>query len=158
MCCAFTSAQPHAKNVSSLELYRATRIQIARKTRSWKKHRILNAARNGIILAMSEATAILENLSSKLTPEVRSDLDAVIGLQLGDEHYTIDARKDGGAGLLPGAPAVHGLEPRLGVATSSADFLKLVSGELNPMMAAMSGKLKLTGDMGFAFKLTSLFG
>ena len=107
---------------------------------------------------MSEATTVLENLSSKLTPAVRDDLDAVIGLQLGDAHYTIDARKDVGAGLLSGAPATHNLEPRLGVATSSADFLKLVNGELNPMMAAMSGKLKLTGDMGFAFKLSSLFG
>ena len=107
---------------------------------------------------MSEATTLLEHLSSKLTKEVRDNLDAVIGLQLDDTHYTIDARKDGGAGLLQGAPAVHHLEPRLGVATSNADFLKLVSGELNPMMAAMSGKLKLTGDMGFAFKLSSLFG
>ena len=107
---------------------------------------------------MSEATTVLENLSSKLTPAVRDDLDAVIGLQLGDAHYTIDARKDVGAGLLSGAPATHNLEPRLGVATSSADFLKLVNGELNPMTAAMSGKLKLTGDMGFAFKLSSLFG
>jgi putative sterol carrier protein len=26
------------------------------------------------------------------------------------------------------------------------------------MMAAMTGKLKLTGDMGFAMKLSSLFG
>ena len=107
---------------------------------------------------MTQATTLLENLSSKLTPEVRSNLDAVIGLQLDDVHYTIDARKDGGAGLLEGAPTAHNLEPRLSVATSSADFLKLVSGELNPMMAAMSGKLKLTGDMGFAFKLSSLFG
>ena len=107
---------------------------------------------------MSEATVLLENLSSKLTSEVKANLDAVIGLQLGDAHYTIDARKDGGAGLLQGAPATHDLEPRLSVATSSADFMKLVSGELNPMMAAMSGKLKLTGDMGFAFKLSSLFG
>ncbi len=107
---------------------------------------------------MSQAAAVLENLSAKLTPEVRDNLDAVIGLQLDDAHYTIDARKDGGAGLLQGAPAAHDLEPRLSVATSSADFLKLVNGELNPMMAAMSGKLKLTGDMGFAFKLTSLFG
>ena len=113
---------------------------------------------SGIIWDMSEATAVLENLSSKLTPEVKANLDAVIGLQLDDLHYTIDARKDGGAGLLQGAPSAHQLEPRLGVATSSADFLKLVNGELNPMMAAMSGKLKLTGDMGFAFKLSSLFG
>jgi putative sterol carrier protein len=107
---------------------------------------------------MSEATAVLESLGSKLTPEARQQLNAVIALQLDDTPYTIDARDQGGQGLLQGTPSEHGLEPRLSVATSSADFLKLVRGELNPMMAAMTGKLKISGDMGFAMKLTTLFG
>jgi putative sterol carrier protein len=106
---------------------------------------------------MSDAKAVLEQLGARITPQVKSDLNAVIGLQLGDTPYTIDARESG-AGLLEGAPGAHGLEPRVSIATSSEDFLKLVSGDLNPMMAAMTGKLKLTGDMGFAMKLSSLFG
>ena len=35
-------------------------------------------------------------------------------------------------------------------------FLKLQSGDLNPMMAVMSGKVKIKGDMGLAMKLQSL--
>ncbi len=37
------------------------------------------------------------------------------------------------------------------------NFDKLISGSLNPMMAFMSGKLKIDGDMSIAMKLSSLF-
>lgn len=44
------------------------------------------------------------------------------------------------------------------VNTSLDDFLALTKGELNPMAAVMSGKVKIKGDMGVAMKLQSLFG
>ncbi len=37
------------------------------------------------------------------------------------------------------------------------DFLKLAQGQLDPMMAFMSGKLKVAGDMSVAMKLQTLF-
>jgi len=37
------------------------------------------------------------------------------------------------------------------------NFDKLISGSLNPMMAFMSGKMKIDGDMSIAMKLSSLF-
>jgi hypothetical protein len=100
---------------------------------------------------------ILENLASKLTPEIKAELDAVIGLEFDGVAHTFDVRQ-AGAGLLEGAPETHGLTPRISIKASQADFQKIMSGELNPMMAAMTGKLKLEGDMGFAMKLTKLFG
>ncbi len=100
---------------------------------------------------------ILETLNSKLTPEIKTDLDAVIGLEFDGIAHTFDARISG-TGLLSGAPDTHGLTPRISIKASSADFEKIMSGELNPMMAAMTGKLKIEGDMGFAMKLTKLFG
>ncbi|MEM1215214.1 MAG: SCP2 sterol-binding domain-containing protein [Bacteroidota bacterium] len=36
------------------------------------------------------------------------------------------------------------------------NFMALVKGDLNPMMAVMSGKVKIKGDMGVAMKLQSL--
>ncbi|WP_116124959.1 SCP2 sterol-binding domain-containing protein [Lewinella sp. IMCC34183] len=43
------------------------------------------------------------------------------------------------------------------VVTTSVDTLdQLRSGKLNPMMAMMSGKVKIKGDMGLAMKLQSL--
>jgi len=37
------------------------------------------------------------------------------------------------------------------------DFKNLAAGKLDPMMAYMSGKLKVMGDMAVAMKLQSLF-
>lgn len=42
------------------------------------------------------------------------------------------------------------------ISTSMETMLKLKSGDLNPMMAVMSGKIKIKGDMGLAMKLQSL--
>ena len=42
------------------------------------------------------------------------------------------------------------------ITTSLDTLLKMKSGDLNPMMAAMSGKVKISGDMSLAMKLQSL--
>jgi len=42
------------------------------------------------------------------------------------------------------------------ITTSMETMIKLKSGDLNPMMAVMSGKIKIDGDMGLAMKLQSL--
>ncbi len=39
-----------------------------------------------------------------------------------------------------------------------ADFAELLSGDLNPMTAFMTGKLAIDGDMGVAMKLGNLSG
>lgn len=39
---------------------------------------------------------------------------------------------------------------------SKDTLVKLKSGDLNPMMAVMGGKVKIKGDMGLAMKLQSL--
>ena len=42
------------------------------------------------------------------------------------------------------------------ITTSLDTLVKMKSGDLNPMMAAMSGKVKISGDMNLAMKLQSL--
>src|SRR5690606_30492223 len=42
------------------------------------------------------------------------------------------------------------------ISASAETILKLRKGELNPMMAVMTGKIKIKGDMGLAMKLQSL--
>ena len=44
------------------------------------------------------------------------------------------------------------------IITSTQTLDALRKGELNPMMAVMSGKVKIKGDMGVAMKLQSLLG
>jgi len=44
------------------------------------------------------------------------------------------------------------------ISTSVETMQKLQSGKLNPMMAVMTGKVKIKGDMGLAMKLQSILG
>lgn len=43
------------------------------------------------------------------------------------------------------------------VAMTADDFVKMVSGELQPVVAFMQGKIKLQGDMNMAMRLQNLF-
>ena len=42
------------------------------------------------------------------------------------------------------------------ISTSSTALKDMQSGDLNPMTAVMSGKVKISGDMGLAMKVQSL--
>ena len=42
------------------------------------------------------------------------------------------------------------------ITTSADTLMELQSGDLNPMMAVMGGKVKIDGDMGLAMKVQSL--
>jgi putative sterol carrier protein len=41
------------------------------------------------------------------------------------------------------------------ISASQKTFAKMMRGELNPMLATMMGKMKISGDMGLAMKLQS---
>jgi acyl-CoA dehydrogenase len=43
------------------------------------------------------------------------------------------------------------------ISVSMDDLQGMMNGSVNPMMAFMSGKIKVKGDMGVAMKLQSLF-
>jgi putative sterol carrier protein len=48
-------------------------------------------------------------------------------------------------------------DPKLTVTVGPVDFLKVVSGNGNPMMMFMTGKLKAKGDLGLAANIANLF-
>lgn len=47
--------------------------------------------------------------------------------------------------------------PNITIAMAANDYLDMINGKLNGQMAFMTGKLKLSGDMGLALRLQSLF-
>ncbi|MEE9371806.1 MAG: SCP2 sterol-binding domain-containing protein [Saprospiraceae bacterium] len=42
------------------------------------------------------------------------------------------------------------------ITTSMETLMKMKNGDVNPMMAVMSGKVKISGDMGLAMKLQGM--
>ena len=48
-------------------------------------------------------------------------------------------------------------EPKLAMTMDPVTFLKVVSGDGNPMMMFMTGKIKATGDLGLAAQVAKLF-
>ncbi|HAI21777.1 MAG TPA: sterol-binding protein [Clostridiales bacterium UBA8153] len=67
----------------------------------------------------------------------------------GDYHLT--AAK-GAASIHPGRAG----SPDVTVTVAAQDFALLVKGELNPMSAFFSGRLRVSGDMGRAMQLQSI--
>jgi putative sterol carrier protein len=101
----------------------------------------------------------IETLMSKMPgaflPEKAAGLDAVIqfkftGAEAGEWHTTI---KGGKVSVEKG---VHPA-PKMTLTADSDDYAKIFTGELDGMKAFMLGKIKLTGDLNLAMKLTQMF-
>ncbi len=61
---------------------------------------------------------------------------------------------DGGCQVEEGAME----SPSATVRMAAGDYADMVSGKLNPMMAFMSGKVKVEGDLNSVMKVQSVFG
>ncbi len=91
-------------------------------------------------------------------PEKAGPLNAVIHWIIGDradggyDTYEIVVA-DGKCELSP-SPA-H--DPKVALTLGGVDFLKVVSGNANPVMLFMTGKLKAKGDLGLAANIANYF-
>jgi putative sterol carrier protein len=114
------------------------------------------------IMSGDQRGKILDSIFARFPELFRADragsTNAVI-------HWNITGRPDGGqdtyelvigngACVLSPTPE-H--DPKLAVTVGPVDFLKVVSGNGNPMMMFMTGKLKAKGDIMLAGKLGELF-
>jgi putative sterol carrier protein len=80
-------------------------------------------------------------------------------------HWTVGDRPDGGADtyelvIADGACTLSPEptnDPKLSLTVGAVDFLKIVSGNGNPVMLFMTGKLKAKGDLGLAANIANLF-
>lgn len=101
------------------------------------------------------AREIFRKMPAFLNQEAASGMDAVFQYNLTGEgaasYFT--HIKDGGIEVTEG---VHPA-PAVTVTMTAADFVDLIHGRLNGVMAFMTGRLKATGDLGLASKLQKLF-
>ncbi|HEV7900236.1 MAG TPA: SCP2 sterol-binding domain-containing protein [Planosporangium sp.] len=80
-------------------------------------------------------------------------------------HWNVGGAPDGGVdtyelviadGVCTLSPT-PGNDPKLAITVGPVDFIKVVSGNGNPMMMFMTGKLKAKGDLGLAANIANLF-
>ncbi len=99
--------------------------------------------------------AFLESLPAQLDQEAADAVDAVyqfdlIGPQGG--QYTLTVR-DGTCRVEEGS---HD-EPHVTLSMDGEDFIKVLSGQLSGTAIVMTDRLKVSGDIGLAMLLPSLF-
>lgn len=105
---------------------------------------------------------VLDEIFNRMCTQIRTEraerTTAVI-------HWNITGRPDGGtdtyetvidAGTCTSTDSPT-REPRTTLTMSGREFLNLVSGNASPPMQFITGKLKITGDLGFAAGLTNIF-
>jgi len=101
---------------------------------------------------------IFRRMPSLFRPDRAGNTNAVI-------HWTITGRADGGSDtyeivIADGECKLSESadnEPKLALTMGPADFLKVTSGNGNPVMMFMTGKLKAKGDLGLAANIANLF-
>ncbi len=94
----------------------------------------------------------IESIFSDLTTQAANvaPFGAKLKFVLGEDIILIDGSGDSNV------VSRDDVEAACTISTDPETFLQLKNGELNPMMAVMSGKIKIKGDMGLAMKLQSL--
>lgn len=98
-------------------------------------------------------TQFFEELPSRADPSKIAGINNTYRFDVeGAGSWTVDVQ-DGTVSVTQDGD----VQPDTTLKVSEENFQKLLSGELNPTTAYMTGKLKLEGDMGAAMKLQKLF-
>ncbi len=113
---------------------------------------------NSIPYSTMKAASIKEffqQLPSQLDAEAAEDIDAVYqfdlsGTQGGQYIVTI---REGACHVKEGAHE----DPHVTFSMAGEDCVKVLNGELSGPAAAMSGRIKISGDIGLAMQLKILF-
>lgn len=100
---------------------------------------------------------VFNRMPSLFRPEKAGSTSAVIhwiitGGPGGNDTY--ETVIENGACTVTSQPA---REPKLAMTMDPVTFLKVVSGDGNPMMMFMTGKIKAKGDLGLAANVAKLF-
>jgi putative sterol carrier protein len=98
---------------------------------------------------------LFDSLPSKLDKDAAEDLDVVYqfdlgGVQSGQYQLLV---KNGTCVVKEGTHA----DPHVTISMTGEDCIKVLNGQLNGAVMAMSGRLQISGDLGVAMQLKSLF-
>ncbi len=101
---------------------------------------------------------IFSHMPDVFRPDRAGSISAVIHWKVGDRPDggtdTYELVIDNGSCELSPQPE---REPRLVLMLGAVEFLKIVTGNANPLVLFMRGKMKARGDLGLATKIPNLF-
>lgn len=105
---------------------------------------------------VSSVQEIFDNIQEGFNPDKAEGVDAVFQFDLtgpnGGKYWIKVAHKQAD---------VHQGEhesPTMVIVAVAEDYVAVVNGDINPMMAFMQGKIKVKGEMALALKLQAIFG
>ena len=99
------------------------------------------------------ARAFFQGLATRIDPATLQGVDQTFRFEVEGEGTWHVAVRDGTITVTEGGEETADATIR----ASGEVFDRIVSGEQNPTMAYMSGKVKVDGDLGAAMKLQKLF-
>jgi putative sterol carrier protein len=106
--------------------------------------------------APSSCKQVFEQMPSRFKKDAAQGLNAVFQFDLsgdGGGKWQIAINNDK-CDIQEGSHS----SPNVTISMAAHDYLDMVAGKLNPQMAFMSGKLRISGDMGLALRFQGLFG
>jgi putative sterol carrier protein len=105
---------------------------------------------------MATVAELFERMPGQFQAEKAVDMNAVILFDLSGEgggQWSVSIA-DGKCDVIKGAAD----SPKATVRMDAGDYKDMITGKLNPMMAFMSGKVKVEGDLNTVMKFQQLFG
>lgn len=99
---------------------------------------------------------VFSRMERQFRPEVAGNLTALVRWKISGETEVVyeTSLADGSCTVREGRGDA---EPRVTLVMGDAEFLKLVSGNANPVTLFLTRKLKVVGDVGLASGLTRYF-
>jgi hypothetical protein len=134
----------------------ADRLTFARQVKAATDEQLLELMRSPRRAPL--VADIVADLPAVFVAERAGDLEAVV-------HWKVTGRPDGGADVLElvisrGTLAVSAepvRTPRLTLTLGPVDFLKMVTGNANPKMLFLRGRMKARGDLGLTTRFPTFF-
>jgi putative sterol carrier protein len=100
---------------------------------------------------------VFRRMPERLNQSAAAAADAVINWEIpndGGEADRYTVRVQGGTCIVEEG---HDASPRVSLSMDAVTFLRLVTGNLNPVTAFMAGQITIQGDLMFAASVTALF-
>lgn len=105
---------------------------------------------------MATVAELFEKMPGQFQADKAGDMNAIILFDLSGEgggQWSVSIA-DGQCDVTQGAAD----SPKSTVHMDAGDYHDMVTGKLNPMMAFMSGKVKVEGDLNTVMKFQQIFG